>query len=403
MMPKALHRVAIFLCLCGIFGGCSEKPLPAASEGDIVNYFVNASSGARLKLAAMICDSATIASAFRSARGTSAMGMRKEWLNDTAGNSYCLGYLTPAAIAPDTTYPLIIYLHGGIGSPRNDKGDSAFRMLADLADTFKLFLASPSGNRYTPWWSAGGLYRILQTLRFMSLHYPINPDKVFLAGVSDGATGCYAAANTIPAPFAGFIAVSGFGGMLPMVGMPLDPGNLKGRPIYNVNAGHDRIYPIETVTEFVRALQEQGVPVLSKVYPDEFHGFDYRAKEMGTLANFVRSWSRPVQNRISWTFIDGFPNCPGNILECKPAAPEAQLSALWSRDSLVLRWKGIDSVSLYFPAATTSKRMMCTLLSAEGKTRVCTAAKLTWLETLDLMVRDGFPGFRQENVFRIKF
>jgi hypothetical protein len=46
--------------------------------------------------------------------------------------------------------------------------------------------------------------------------------------------------------------------------------------------------------------------------------------------------------------------------------------------------------------------MVCTLLSRDGKTRTCTAAKLTWLESLDLMVREGFPGFRQENVFRIK-
>ncbi len=396
-------RTAAFLCFCGIFSGCSEKTLPTASETGILNYFINPSIQARVELAGERADSATIIAAFRSVRSSFATGIRKAWLTDTAGSSYCMGYSTPAAVAPDTTYPLIIYLHGGTGSPRTDKGDSAFRMLSDLADTFKIFIASPSANRYTPWWSANGLYRILQTLRYMSLHYPINPDKVFLAGVSDGATGCYAAANTIPAPFAGFIAVSGFGGMLPMVGMPLVPGNLKARPIYNVNAGHDRIFPIETVTGFVHALQDQEVPVTFKVYPDELHGFDYRAREMGTLANLLRTWSRPVPRRISWTFIDGFPNRPDNILECKPMSREADLTAFWSRDTLLLRWKGIDSVTLHFPAASTPPKLTCSLLSDEGKPRICPAAKLTWLESLDLMVLTGFPGFQKENVYRIKF
>ena len=237
----------------------------------------------------------------------------------------------------------------------------------------------------------------------MSLRYPINPDKVFLAGVSDGATGCYAAANTIPASFAGFIAVSGFGGMLPMVGMPLVPGNLRGRPIYNVNAGRDRIYPIENVNEFILALQDQGVPVLSKVYPDELHGFDYREKEMGILANLVRTWSRPLPRRFSWTFIDGFPNCPDNILECRTASPDAELTAFWSHDTLSFRWKDIDEVTLHLPEGTASQKLLYTLLSEEGKMTACSAAKLTWLESLDLMVRIGFPDFPRENVYRIKF
>ena len=402
MIRKVIRCSALFMCFCGIFSGCSEKTLPAAAESEVLDYFVNPSPQARQKLAAEKGDSATITAAFRSARTAFAAGMQKAWLTDTAGNSWCLGYETPAAPAPDTSYPLVIYLHGGIGSARNDKGDSAFRMLIALTDTFKLFLASPSGNRYTPWWSPGGLYRIMQTLRFMSLHYPINPDKVFLAGVSDGATGCYGAANTIPAPFAGFIAVSGFGGMLPMVGMPIEPGNLRGRPIYNVNAGHDRIYPIENVTEFVKTLQDQEVPVISRVYPDELHGFDYRANEMGTIAGFLRTWSRPAPRRISWTFVDGFPNCPDAILDYSAASREAELTAFWSRDSLSLRWKGLDAVTLHLPASVSSPKMVCTLLSRDGKTRTCTAAKLTWLESLDLMVREGFPGFRQENVFRIK-
>jgi len=48
------------------------------------------------------------------------------------------------------------------------------------------------------------------------------------------------------------------------------------------------------VKEFVASLQTQGGPVTANWYPDELHGFDYKAKEMGTLANYIRTWSRPV-------------------------------------------------------------------------------------------------------------
>jgi hypothetical protein len=111
-------------------------------------------------------------------------------LSDTTGKPYSVGYRTPHTFRHDSTYPCIIYLHGGTGTSLTNKGELAYEMLDMLTDSMKLFLVSPSANREALWWSAAGLSRILQTLRYMTLHFPINPDKVFLVGVSDGATGC---------------------------------------------------------------------------------------------------------------------------------------------------------------------------------------------------------------------
>ena len=351
-------------------------------------------------------DTALLAAAALAARYTADTGTVRVRLIDSAGLSYQLGYTTPPEMRRDTAYPLVIYLHGGIGTECNDKGDSAFLMLSALADTFKLFLASPSANRYAPWWGPLGLSRILQTLRFMTLRYPINSGKVFLAGVSDGATGCYAAANTIPAPFAGFIAVSGFGGMLPMLGMRLEPGNLKQRPIYNVNAGLDHIYPVERVNEFVSQLQEQGVPVTSKIYPDEKHGFDYRAKEMAALAGLVRTWSRPENPAgLSWTFVPGFPNLPDNLLSWTLSSDNASVKALWRRDTLVVRARGVQSLTAEFPNGQAGKKIVCRILSNEGKFRVRTFApiKPRWPQNLQFMVKRCFPEAGGKNsIYTIK-
>ena len=321
-------------------------------------------------------------------------------LRDSSGLTYTLGWKTPSQIRQDTTYPLIIYLHGGIGSELSNKGEKAYEMLSPLADSFSLFLASPSGNRYAPWWSAAGLYRIMQTLRFMSLHYPINPDKVFLAGVSDGATGCFAAANTICGPFAGFMAVSGFGGMLPQMGMQLY-SNLTQRPIYNVNAGKDRIYPIAEVNKFLDWMVNQGVEIERKEYPDEMHGFDYREKEFGTLSSLIRKWSKPVgKKNISWTFSPDIPNCPDNIVSWKllKGSPISQVGGFWQNDTLFVASQGITELVVSFPGITSGNITVC-----KNRTKTEKIARLpaSSSRSYDKMVHDGFPRDGKAAQYRI--
>jgi pimeloyl-ACP methyl ester carboxylesterase len=279
---------------------------------------------------------AQIDSVVRVIRIGATRGTGSSILRDTLNNSYTLGFQTPRSFTPDSLYPLIVYLHGGIGTQRTDKGEKAFEMLAPLADSMSLFLASPSANGQTPWWSPAGLQRILQTVRFMTLYYPIDRDRIILAGVSDGATGCYAAANAIPGPFAGFIAVSGFGGMLAQLGIQLEPRNLAQRPIYNVNAGLDHLYPSQVVNPFLDWLAHNGVTVKRSFYPDQKHGFDYRMREMATLKSLVVTWRRPHTRRIDWVAAAGVPNRADNILGWD-AAVRSRFSAQWRSDTLAVR------------------------------------------------------------------
>jgi hypothetical protein len=39
------------------------------------------------------------------------------------------------------------------------------------------------------------------------------------------------------------------------------------RPIYNVNAGRDRLYPIDMVEKFLDAMEREGVGVMRRTYP----------------------------------------------------------------------------------------------------------------------------------------
>jgi acetyl esterase/lipase len=401
-MLRLLPAVLLYSTLIGCFlSGCSPSRSPACPPGEITAFFTGPSAARLETLAACRPDTAAYNRAFRSCRARPAPGVLREVLTDTAGVPFHLGWKTPRELKVGALYPLVIYLHGGIGTERIDKGDSAFLMLEPLADTPGVFVASPSANRYAPWWSPYGLSRILQTLRFLALRYPVDPDRVFLAGVSDGATGCYAAANTIPGPFAGFIAVSGFGGMLPTLGMPLHPGNLMRRPIYNVNAGRDHLYPVEQVKQFVAALQEQGVRVKAQWYPDEKHGFDYRAMEMPHLADLVSAWRRPPSDAVSWTFVPGFPNMPAGLLDWSLTSDNAFVLAAWRGDTLLVRTAGVASFTLVGRDAPAAAKIICRFPDNGSRARKFPPMENAWPEQLRLLESTCVPEFRPAVFYRI--
>jgi hypothetical protein len=395
---RPLPLPAIILPLVLLFLCDNQAPAPFDSQ-EFFDYFLAPTPSGFAKISTFGADTAVLNSALSALRQKSPSGDIRVRLIDTTGTAYGLGYRTPDTVRTDTTYPLIIYLHGGIGTKRNDKGDSAFLMLEALADSFSLFLASPSANRFAPWWSPAGLSRILQTLRYMTLHYPVNSEKVFLAGVSDGATGCYAAANTINTPFAGFFAVSGFGGMLPATGMNLVPANLSLRPIYNVNAGRDHIYPIVLVRQFIAELRQQGVNIIENVYDEEEHGFDYRAREMGTFANYIRTWSRPSSPHCAWTFVQGFPNLPDHVIDWRSSGDGAFIRAWWRNDTLMIRSRGLQSFT--FASTLPYEKIVCRFPAQKNRTRKIAPVKSSWPFKLLLMQNRCVPKIAPARLYTI--
>jgi hypothetical protein len=328
-------------------------------------------------------------------------GNSHEKLVDNNNDIYLLGFSTPLEIEKDSLYPLIIYLHGGVGTTRNDKGRNAYEMFRFLADTVDIFLASPSANKFTPWWNKFGLNRILQTIRFMTVLYPIDPDRIFLAGVSDGALGCYAAANSIPGPFAGFIPISGYGGMLPQVGMQIYPSNLKQRQIYSINGEEDHLYPVQYNKEFLNWLKEQGVPVEWKIYPGEKHGFDYRTSETKKLVELINIWKKPFRTNVFWNIVPEVPNLTDNLLSWTVDRDESfhRIQAYWKKDTLIINTTGIRSFSI-LSGNTENKKMFIKLRTK--KPRQLRMEKQNTAQFLNIMQHFCFPGIKDMRVFTIQ-
>ncbi|MDR2592581.1 MAG: dienelactone hydrolase family protein [Chitinispirillales bacterium] len=278
---------------------CESGSKSTSGKGGYVSadsFFYHRAKGDLYKIAGKECDpkqTGRLKTLADSARTASPDKDHFVAVNDSDGTPYALGIGLPHNFDRNRAYPLIVYLHGGIGTEISTKGEHAWEMLGGLRDSIDLIIASPSGNRFAPWWTHRGMERILHAVRYASIMYDIDTDKIFLAGVSDGATGCYAVASALGGngPFAGYFAISGFGGMLPNLGVRLSIDNLRKRPIYNIQGGKDRLYPIEAVNGFIEYLSKEGVPVVSKVYPDEEHGFEYKELEYSELLKRVKEWS----------------------------------------------------------------------------------------------------------------
>lgn len=346
--PQTIQSLFLLLFILLFLHSC-KKPLPNNIDNIFNDWFINKNSETEKILAELKLSAHTLDSLSFLLRKTASTYKSPCILKDKDGTNYTMGFKKPQSIKKDTLYPLLVYLHGGIGTMRTDKGNEAYDMFSFISDTMDIFLASPSGNRNALWWSKKGLNRILKTIRYMTLHFPIDHKRIFLAGVSDGATGCYAAANTINAPFAGFITISGFGGMLEQFGMEIIPSNIMQRPIYNIHSGNDHLYPLQVVNSFLDDLSKKGVSIKRKVYPEEKHGFDYRLMEKKTIVSLLKTWRKPSRSNISWTIVPKVPNCSDNLLSWKYNSSQIKnrILAYWQKDTLNVKTSGISSFRYY--------------------------------------------------------
>ncbi len=207
---------------------------------------------------------------------------------DDAVSSWSLGFIAPK-IPPNTRCPLIIYLHGGVGTDRTDKGSKAWEMFAFIEDSFPAIIASPSANRLAPWWSETGISRIYRSVEEMISRFPVDTTKIFLAGVSDGATGMVAISSFPNHPFAGFLGASGYP---PMFGNSLSADQMKHTPIHLYISGKDRLYPSDSVFVWCKKAQTNGVPISYTVMPEAEHGFDFKFEEKSVIVSLFRQWKK---------------------------------------------------------------------------------------------------------------
>ncbi len=174
-----------------------------------------------------------------------------------------LVHLPPGAEADKAKkWPTILFLHGS-----GERGDDLKLVevhgppkLVKTSKDFPFIVLSPQCPLGT-WWTAPLLDDLLNEA---AAKYPIDPDRIYLSGLSMGGFGCWMLAMEYPARFAAVVPICGGGD-------PRDAARIKDVPVWVVHGGKDPAVPVARAHEMVDALTKLGGRVRLTVYPDAGH------------------------------------------------------------------------------------------------------------------------------------
>ncbi len=170
--------------------------------------------------------------------------------------SYAL--YVPESYQQDKAYGLVICLHGAgfTGEAYLD------RWQARLGDRY--ILACPSYSMGA-WWTRPAEELVLATMRDVMVRYHVDPDRVFLTGMSNGGIGAW---------IIGMHHADLFSGLAPMASgidrvlFPFLP-NLRSTPAYVIHGVKDQVMPVDLSRTITGELRRLGQDVLYREHEGE--------------------------------------------------------------------------------------------------------------------------------------
>jgi len=164
----------------------------------------------------------------------------------------------------EKSWPLILFLHGS-GERGSDlelvKRNGIAKIVEELAD-FPFITISPQCPEDSRWTEQAEIVMLL--LEEIEEKYNVNPQKVYLTGLSMGGYGTWLLAAQHPEKFAAIAPICGGGD-------PQWAPRLKDMPIWAFHGAQDDIVPLEKSQIMVRAVKEQGGNVCFTIYPEAGH------------------------------------------------------------------------------------------------------------------------------------
>jgi phospholipase/carboxylesterase len=213
--------------------------------------------------------------------------------------SLSLKHLTRFPAGEAASHPAIICLHGR-GSHEGDLISLApyldERLLwisprapLDLMGGYEWYRLEGIGIPNQPSFDAA-----METLdRFIAeavAAYPVNPQKLFLLGFSQGSMMSYSFALTQPGRVAGVVAQSGY---IPLnAGLKIDEAGVKGKPFIITHGVYDPLIPVQWGRESYEALKRLGAEA-------EFHEFPMEHQVSEESIGVIAEWMRKQLDTLS--------------------------------------------------------------------------------------------------------
>jgi hypothetical protein len=165
------------------------------------------------------------------------------------GRTYPLSLFIPASYQTSKSYALIVCLHG-YGFTGEEYLE---RWRARLGEGYLLACPTyPSGA----WFTRHAEELVLETIREVRQQYHIDPNRIFLTGMSNGGIGAWLIGMHHAPLFAGLAPMaSGLDDvLLPFL------GNLRNTPVYIIHGSKDQVMPVRLSRSIVQELVTLGYP-----------------------------------------------------------------------------------------------------------------------------------------------
>ena len=177
---------------------------------------------------------------------------------DVQGRAYHLALSVPLTYQPVKSYGLVVCLHGA-----GFTGDAYLeRWQARLGEDYVLACPTiPMGA----WFTRNAEELVLATIRSVQRRYHIDPDRIFLTGMSNGGIGTWVIGMHDALLFAGIAPMaSGLDHvLLPFL------ANLRSTPIYVIHGAKDQVMPVEFSRTITQELTRLGYPFVYREHDRE--------------------------------------------------------------------------------------------------------------------------------------
>lgn len=194
-------------------------------------------------------------------------------------------YLYIPEYQPTKPLPAIVFLHGSAGNFKTYTW-----VWSKLAEAQGVVIIAPSygfGN-----WDEDGVAAVLSAIEDAQQTVAIDPNQIYLAGLSNGGLGVSRLATEHPDLFAGLIFIS------PVMATDIVDGaafhsQWAQRPVLVISGDADRRIPIAYVERRVANLRDGGVDVTTVIYPNIDHFLFFA--EPDRILDDISIWLAPVR------------------------------------------------------------------------------------------------------------
>lgn len=208
------------------------------------------------------------------------------------GRAYPLSLAIPTAYHPSKSFGLVVCLHGA-----GFDGEAYLeRWQARLGDDYILACPTyPSGA----WFTRRAEDLVLATIQDLRRRYHVDPDRIFLTGMSNGGIGAWLIGMHHAPLFAGIAPMAaGLDGVL----MPF-LANLRNTPIYMIHGAKDEVMPVELSRSISRELEALGYPHVYREHQREHPmagGHYFPKEELPDLVAWLNRQRRgPLPSRLT--------------------------------------------------------------------------------------------------------